>query len=204
MKIFLFILLLFNFFVTILFGIIFFQLPTLKYSSTGCDTDASKSKIKSSLSLYKNLILGLIISLCVIAIFPIFVLVKNILLKVFTGIGGSITKIIISIIEIAILVGLIIFMVIIYININMVSNDPCSDKTKLTDKLNYVYTLVRGLFIISSIITIALIIGIIFIFVRSYINKRKENQGYEESEAEDTEQSEEQNPEPQSQEQVQI
>jgi MFS superfamily sulfate permease-like transporter len=96
-------------------------------------------------------------------------------------------------------------MVIIYININIVSKDPCSDKTKLTEKLDYVYTLVRGLFIISTVITVALTIGIIFLFVRSYINKRKEAQGYEElQESQDMEQSEEQNPEPQSQEQVQI
>ena len=172
-NIFIIIFLIFNILVTIFFGILFFQIPTLKYSTTGCDTQEGKDKIKSSIELYRKLSLVLLIILGVMSLYPIFVFGSNLIAKIFTGFGGSIAKIGISILEIAILITLIIFMLIIYINLGKVVDNPCSDKTKLTDKLDYVYGFVKIIFIISVIISILLFIGMIIYFILKFKNREK-------------------------------
>ena len=174
MNFFLLILLVFNIFVTILFGIIFFQLKTLDYATTGCDTEAGKEKIKSTLGNYDRFLIGLIVTLAILALYPIFSLVKNILPLVLTGFGGSIVSIVISAIELAVIIGLISFMVVILVNIRKVSGNPCGDKGILNERLDYVYNLVKIAFIISIILTVIIICATIGYFIYSYNKKKKE------------------------------
>lgn len=174
MNFFLLILLVFNIFVTILFGIIFFQLKTLDYATTGCDTEAGKEKIKSTLGNYDRFLIGLIVTLAILALYPIFSLVKNILPLVLTGVGGSIVSIVISAFELAVIIGLISFMVVILVNTRKVSGNPCGDKGILIEKLDYVYNLVKIAFIISIILTVIIICATIGYFIYSYNKKKKE------------------------------
>ena len=180
MNFFILILLVFNIIVTILFGIIFFQLKTLDYATTGCDTDDGKEKIKSALGLYDKFLIGLIVTLAILSLSPIFSLVRNILPLVLTGFGGSIVSIVIAVFELVVIIGLITFMVIILINIRKVSGNPCGDKPLLIEKLNYVSNLVKFAFTISLILSIVMICVTIVYFVYSYNKKKKEKQVEEE------------------------
>jgi len=179
MNFFILILLVFNIFVTALFGFMFFQLKTLDYDTSGCETEIGKDKIKSALELYDKLLIGLTVTLAIIGIYPVFKLVINIVGKVLTGVAGSIVEIIIGAFELAVIIGLLTFMVIILINIRKVSDNPCGDKTLLIEKLNYIYNLVKFAFFISlglSILMIAITIGY---FVYSANKKKKEKQAEE-------------------------
>lgn len=174
MNFFILILLVLNIVVTVLFGIMFFQLKTLNYTTTGCDTEEGKEKIKSALGLYDNFLIGLIVVLSISAVSPIFSLVKNILAVVFVVSLGSIIGIIIASFEIAVIIGLITFMVIILINIRKVGENPCGDKNLLVEKLNYVSNLVKFAFIISLVLSIVMIFVAIGYFIYSYKKKKKE------------------------------
>lgn len=174
MNFFILILLVLNIVVTILFGIMFFQLKTLNYDTTGCDTEEGKEKIKSALGLYDKFLIGLIVVSSISSVSPIFSLVKNILAVVFVASLGSIIGIVIASFEIAVIVGLITFMVIILINIRKVSENPCGDKNLLIEKLNYVSNLVKFAFIISLVLSIVIICVAIGYFVYSYKKKKKE------------------------------
>ena len=180
MNFFILILLVFNIIVTVLFGFMFFQLKSLDYETSGCETDVGKDKIKSALNLYDKLLIGLIVSLAIIGIYPVFKLVINIVGKLLTGIAGSIVEIIIGAFELAVIIGLITFMVIILINIRKVSKNPCGDKTLLIDRLNYTYNLVKFAFFISLALSILMIAVAIGYFVYSSNKKKKEKQAEEE------------------------
>lgn len=182
MNFFILILLVFNIFVTVLFGIIFFQLKTLDYDTTGCDTDTGKEKIKNALNNYDKFLIGLIVTLAILGLYPIFSLVRNILPLVLTGFGGSILDIVIAIFELAVIIGLMTFMIIILINIRKVSENPCGDKPLLIEKLNYVYNLVKFAFVISIILSVVMISATIGYFIYSYNKKKKEKKAEEEYE----------------------
>jgi hypothetical protein len=180
MNFFILILLVFNIAVTVLFGVMFFQLRTLNYETSGCETDTGKEKIKSALQLYDKLLIGLTVTLAIIGIYPVFKLVINIVGKVLTGVAGSIIEIIIGAFELAVILGLLAFMVIILINIRKVSDNPCGDKTLLIQKLNYIYNLVKFAFFISLALSIIMIAVTIGYFVYSSKKKKKEQKAEEE------------------------
>jgi cbb3-type cytochrome oxidase subunit 3 len=156
----------------------FFQIKNLDYDATGCDTDSGKEKIKSSLGLYDKLMIGLSVTLAILAIYPIFKLVMNIIGKVFSGgLAGSIVEIIIGIFELAVIIGLLTFMIIILINLRKISSDnPCGDKTLLIEKLNYIYNLVKYAFFVSLALSIIMIAVAVGYFIYAYRKKKKQEQ----------------------------
>lgn len=168
MNIFIFLFLLFILLTSVVLGIIFFQIPSLNYSTTGCDTEEGKTKIKSALELYDTLSVVLLVALGIIGVYPTIIFILNLFLKLFTGIGGSIVKIIVSLIELSIVITLIIILSVILFDIRSVKETPCADKAKLIEKMNRIYNLVRIMFIGSAIISVFIIIGIIVYLVKKF------------------------------------
>jgi hypothetical protein len=182
MNIFIFLSLIFIIINTIVFGILFFQIPSLNYKTTGCDTQEGIDKIKNSLTLFYNLMIGIIVILCLLLIFPLFTLVANIFLKITTGFGGSIVKIIISGVELAVILGLLVLIIILITNINGIKENPCQDKTLLLQNMDKIYQFSKIIFIVSIILSVINITGIIVYLVFKYKNRSLERIQYESSE----------------------
>jgi len=165
----------FIYYSTFLFAVIFFQLPYTDYSTTGCDSQDGIDTIKSTLNLYRSALLISIIGLCLVILIPLGSVIFNIVLKVTTGVAGSITTIVIGIIQILIVLAIVIFMSVLYVNIGQALDLACSNKTGLIEKLDYVYSLSKTTFFISIILSVIITIGL----VGSYLYERKKKKDLE-------------------------